>query len=175
MTFGSGDPATLDFNLWFFCFVLRASKTIQQSLITSLSAIMSMISSHITLKIQRYLRACYSDSSVSVLVFKHMMSGHYTVYLSSANDSWYQNHSILHQALETLLKISNIFVLSLEVVLPRSAKCHVPKTAPSHSPLQNNHLDDLILDDPGVVDQSESNDWPVDQMDIWKSWNWMYC
>src|SRR3989338_1723722 len=93
-----------------------------------LSAIMSMISSYITLKIQRYLRVCYSDSTVSVLVFKHMMSGHYTIYLSSANDTLYRNHIILYQALERMLKLSGIFVLSLEVVTPWCAACTVPKT-----------------------------------------------
>ena len=37
--------------------------------------IMSMISSHITLTIQKYLRVWYSDSAVSILVFKHTMVG----------------------------------------------------------------------------------------------------
>ena len=133
-----------------------------------------MISSYITLKIQRYLRVCYSDSTVSVLVFKHMMSGHYTIYLSSANDTLYRNHIILYQALERMLKLSGIFVLSLEVVTPWCAACTVPKTITPPAPLlqlaQHNQLD-LWLDDPGVGDQSKSNDWPVDEMGIWKSWN----
>ena len=132
-----------------------------------------MISSHVTLKIQQYLRICYSDSTISVLVFKHMMSGHFTVYLSSSNETLYRNHNFLYRTLESLLMESDTFVLSLEVVIPRSPAYHrytTPKTMRSHLSARTNHID-LFLDDPCVVDESESSDWPSADMDIWKSWS----
>ena len=127
-----------------------------------------MISSHITLAIQKYLRVWYSDSAVSILVFKHTMVGHYSVYLSSANVVLYRNHMTLYQMMETLLKMSGLFVLSLEVIAPRPAECALPKiTAPRSLPQISNF--ELVLDDP-VDDESESNDWPLGDMDVWESW-----
>ena len=130
--------------------------------------IMSMISSHITLIIQKYLRVWYSDPAVSILVFKHKMVGHYSVYLSSKNGSLYRNHMILYQTMETLLKMSGLLVFSLEVLALRPAPFAHSKATSLRSPPQTRYFE-LALDDL-IDDESESNSWPLDDMDIWRSW-----
>ena len=112
--------------------------------------------------IQKHLRVWYSDSGVSILVFKHMMIGHYSVYLSSTNEGLYRKHVILYRMMETFLKMSGLFVLSFEVIAPLS------KIIAPRSPPEINHFE-LVLDDPGD-DESQSNEWPLDDLDIWKSW-----
>ena len=75
---------------------------------------------------------------------------------------------ILYQMMETLLKMSGLLVLSLEVIAPRPAECALPKITAPRSPPQIRHFE-LALDD-FVDDESESNNWPLDGMEIWRSW-----
>ena|SRR3989338_8431421 len=93
------------------------------------------LSSSITLEIQSYLRLYYIDSSLSVLVMKHRLTGHFSVYLSSSHGHLYRAYGKLYVHLNALLAKVGVSVLSFEIIVfaPLTPIKHTQNPAPSTS------------------------------------------